>query len=64
MEFQKNDLPNFQRNITTNIGNILARLIINDNIEGNVQRSGAFVTINGNSIQTLFKSIHVLKLII
>jgi hypothetical protein len=54
--------PNFQRMITTMRGNILARLMINDNVEGNVHRSGAILTINGNSIQTLFKSIQVLKL--
>ena len=36
--------------------------MINDKVDGSVQRSGAVVTINGNSIQTLFKSIQLLKL--
>ena len=44
------------------MGKIFARLIIIDKVDGNVQRSGAVVTINGNSTQTLFKSIQLLKL--
>ena len=34
----------------------------NDKVDGSVQPSGALLTINGSSTQTLFKSIQLLKL--
>ena len=58
----ENRSPNFHLKIITKNGDMFARLITNDNIDGNVHCSGAEITINGNSIQTVYISIQLLKL--